>query len=39
MLPALAPPVLYFSAIGLGFMLIISQMQRLMVFLGHPVMG
>ena len=39
-LPALAPPVLYFSAIGLGFMLIeISQMQRLMVFLGHPVYG
>ena len=34
----LAPPVAYFSAIGLGFMLIeISQMQRLMVFLGHPV--
>ena len=34
----LAPPVAYFCAIGLGFMLIeISQMQRLMVFLGHPV--
>lgn len=34
----LAPPVLYFSAIGMGFMLIeISQVQRLMVFLGHPV--
>jgi SAM-dependent methyltransferase len=33
-------PVLYFSAIGMGFMLIeISQMQRLMVFLGHPVYG
>ena len=30
----------YFSAIGMGFMLIeISQMQRLMVFLGHPVYG
>src|SRR5215468_5273637 len=39
-LPTLTPPVLYFSAIGLGFMLIeISQMQRLMVFLGHPVYG
>ena len=32
--------MIYFSAIGLGFMLIeISQMQRLMVFLGHPVYG
>jgi hypothetical protein len=30
----------YFAGIGLGFMLIeISQMQRLMVFLGHPVFG
>jgi SAM-dependent methyltransferase len=39
-LARLAPPVTYFSAIGLGFMLIeISQMQRLMVFLGHPVYG
>ncbi|HEY2137198.1 MAG TPA: hypothetical protein VGH49_15005 [Xanthobacteraceae bacterium] len=37
-LSTLTPPVTYFSAIGLGFMLIeISQMQRLMVFLGHPV--
>jgi SAM-dependent methyltransferase len=37
-LAALTPPVTYFSAIGMGFMLIeISQMQRLMVFLGHPV--
>ena len=36
----LTPPVAYFSAIGMGFMLIeISQMQRLMVFLGHPVYG
>ena len=36
----LGPPVIYFSAIGMGFMLIeISQMQRLMVFLGHPVYG
>jgi SAM-dependent methyltransferase len=39
-LSALTPPVAYFSAIGMGFMLIeISQMQRLMVFLGHPVYG
>ena len=39
-IPALTPPVLYFSAIGLGFMLIeMAQMQRLMVFLGHPVYG
>ena len=39
-LPILTPPVAYFSAIGMGFMLIeISQMQRLMVFLGHPVYG
>ncbi len=30
----------YFGGIGLGFMLIeISQMQRLMVFLGHPIYG
>jgi len=39
-LPTLTPPVGYFSAIGMGFMLIeISQMQRLMVFLGHPAYG
>lgn len=39
-LSMLTPPVVYFSAIGLGFMLIeIAQMQRLMVFLGHPVYG
>jgi SAM-dependent methyltransferase len=39
-LSALTPPVAYFCAIGMGFMLIeISQMQRLMVFLGHPVYG
>jgi SAM-dependent methyltransferase len=39
-LATLAPPVTYFCAIGIGFMLIeISQMQRLMVFLGHPVYG
>jgi hypothetical protein len=36
----LTPPVAYFCAIGMGFMLVeISQMQRLMVFLGHPVYG
>ena len=35
-----ARPLAYFSAIGIGFMLIeISEMQRLMVFLGHPVYG
>jgi len=39
-LSTLTPPVIYFCAIGMGFMLIeISQMQRLMVFLGHPVYG
>ena len=39
-LSTLTPPVSYFCAIGIGFMLIeISQMQRLMVFLGHPVYG
>jgi SAM-dependent methyltransferase len=39
-LSALTPPVAYFCAIGMGFMLVeISQMQRLMVFLGHPVYG
>jgi spermidine synthase len=39
-LSALTPPVTFFCAIGMGFMLIeISQMQRLMVFLGHPVYG
>ena len=39
-LEVLTPPVAYFCAIGMGFMLIeISQMQRLMVFLGHPVYG
>jgi SAM-dependent methyltransferase len=37
-LQTLTPPVTYFSAIGMGFMLIeISQMERLMVFLGDPV--
>ena len=30
----------FFAAIGLGFMLIeISQMERLMIFLGHPMYG
>src|SRR5712672_4669862 len=39
-LSVLTPPVAYFCAIGMGFMLIeLSQMQRLMVFLGHPVYG
>src|SRR5262249_53777743 len=34
------PWLLYFSAIGFGFMCVeISQMQRLIVFLGHPVYG
>ena len=37
---SVARPVAYFATIGMGFMLIeISQMQRLMVFLGHPVYG
>ncbi|RRR78348.1 MAG: hypothetical protein EI684_00375, partial [Candidatus Viridilinea halotolerans] len=30
-------PLLYFAGIGMGFMLVeISQMQRLVIFLGHP---
>jgi len=34
------PWVLFFAGIGLGFMLVeISQMQRLMIFLGHPSYG
>ncbi len=34
------PLFLYFSAIGIGFMLIeISQMQRLIIVLGHPIYG
>jgi SAM-dependent methyltransferase len=37
-LSTLTPPIAYFSSIGMGFMLIeISQLQRLTVFLGHPV--
>jgi hypothetical protein len=32
--------LVFFSAIGLGYMLVeISQMERLMVFLGHPTYG
>ena len=39
-LRSLAPELLFFAAIGLGFMLVeISQMQRLIIFLGHPVYG
>lgn len=39
-LATLTPSVTFFCGIGIGFMLIeISQMQRLMVFLGHPVYG
>jgi hypothetical protein len=35
-----APLLVFFAAIGFGFMLIeISQMQRLIVFLGHPSYG
>ena len=35
-----APLVVFFAAIGLGFMLVeISQMQRLILFLGHPTYG
>jgi len=36
-----APPYLvYFACIGMGFMLVeISQMQRLILFLGHPTYG
>jgi hypothetical protein len=36
-LRGMAPYMAFFAAIGLGFILIeISQMQRLMIFLGHP---
>jgi hypothetical protein len=35
-----AVPLLYFASIGMGFMMVeISQMQRLIVFLGHPIYG
>ena len=38
--PGAWPHLLFFGAIGLGFMLVeISQMQRLTVFLGHPTYG
>ena len=34
------PLFVFFAAIGFGFMLVeISQMQRLIVFLGHPIYG
>ncbi|MBI4167018.1 MAG: hypothetical protein HY508_14930 [Acidobacteria bacterium] len=34
------PLFVYFASIGIGFMLVeISQMQRLIVFLGHPTYG
>ncbi|MCX6639875.1 MAG: hypothetical protein NTW14_05260 [bacterium] len=34
------PLLLYFAAIGFGFMLVeVSQMQRLMIFLGQPTYG
>jgi hypothetical protein len=34
------PLAVFFACIGLGFMLVeISQMQRLIVFLGHPIYG
>ena len=34
----IVPHLVYFGAIGLGFMLVeISQVQRLAIFLGHPV--
>jgi len=36
-LHGLAPMMLFFAAIGIGFIFIeISQMQRLIIFLGHP---
>jgi hypothetical protein len=35
-----APLFVFFAAIGFGFMLVeISQMQRLIIFLGHPTYG
>ncbi len=35
-----SPLLLFFAAIGWGFMLVeISQMQRLIIFLGHPTYG
>jgi hypothetical protein len=39
-LPGAFPYLIFFAAIGVGFMLIeVSQMQRLIVFLGHPTYG
>jgi hypothetical protein len=39
-LPGRAPLLMFFVAIGLGFMLIeTSQMQRLIIALGHPIYG
>ena len=38
--PANMPLFVFFASIGFGFMLVeISQMQRLIVFLGHPTYG
>lgn len=38
--PGSLPLFVYFASIGLGFMLIeVSQMQRLIVYLGHPTYG
>lgn len=35
-----APALFFFASIGFGFMLVeISQMQRLIIFLGHPIYG
>ena len=35
-----APHLVFFAAIGCGFMLVeVSQMQRLIIFLGHPTYG
>ena len=40
MLHSVLPIFLFFCFIGLGFMFVeISQMQRLIIFLGHPVYG
>ena len=40
MLAGSLPHFVFFTAIGLGFMFVeISQMQRLIVFLGHPTYG
>ena len=40
MLKGTLPLFIFFGSIGLGFMLVeISQMQRLIIFLGHPTYG